>query len=140
MRRCLVALILAAVVLCSGCAVLNPANRRTYNHVRNSLVPRYQEPTLGQYCVLVPAALVAVTLDTFIVHPAMVLDDAWRDTASLLWTDFDWEAHYVTECAKLPFRTILTPVVYLPTWLVHSIFDVEWESEPVVPPPAPPAP
>jgi len=135
--------LLPALVICCGCAVLNPENRRTFNFVKQTLVPRYEEPNFWQYCVLVPAGLGAVTLDTFIVHPAMVLDDAWDDTAALLWSRFEWEDHYVTECALLPLRAATTPLVYVPIWLFRAAFDVsESEEQPSVevPPPPPDTP
>ena len=125
----LVPLLLLTVFVCCGCAVLNPENRHTFNIVKSNLVPRHQDPTFWQYCLLVPAGLAAVALDTVVVHPLMVLDDAWQDTENVLWARFEWQDHYVTECGTLPFRVAATPFVYLPVWLMRSAFDINGPEE-----------
>ena len=132
MCRKLLLVLLPVVFLClCGCAVLNRDNRHTFNLVRDKLVPRDQSPTVGHYCLLVPAGFIAVTLDALIVHPVTVFDEAWLDTASALWSGFRWDERYVTECAMLPFRAALTPFVYLPCWLARAAFDIgEEEANP----------
>src|SRR5512137_1040184 len=101
--------VLALVVCCgAGCAFSNPANTPTLNSVREGIVPAGQKPSAGQYVVLVPACLVAVAADFFVVHPATVFDDAWYDAADLIWTDMHWRDHYVTECAFLAPRIAAT--------------------------------
>ncbi|MBU0755591.1 MAG: hypothetical protein KJ645_10665, partial [Planctomycetes bacterium] len=67
--------------------------------------------------------------DVVVVHPASVVGDAWEDTADLLWDDLDWHRQYVTECAALPWRSVMTPVVFAGDFLGRSLFNIPDQAE-----------
>lgn len=116
---------LLALVLLSGCAFANRANRPVWNAFESSMVPESEGAFYATLPLTVPIGLGAILIDTFVAHPIQVIDDAWDDTTDL-WTDLPFEEHYYTESAYLPFRTVLSPVVFLGSFFGRSIFD--WPS------------
>lgn len=125
MQRTMLIALLPILLVCCGCAVLNDNNRPTLNLVEARLRPADREPTFSDWALIVPVGTLAVAADALVVHPVMVLDDAWRDTKDAVWSEFEWKEHYVTECALLPLRALMTPVWFLPDWLIRGWFDVE---------------
>jgi len=69
-----------------------------------------------------PAWLSAATLDTVLVHPLMVVEDASFDTAEALWAPSD--AGYVAETLLFPFRLALTPPCWAAAFVTRSVFDL----------------
>jgi len=118
-----VALCVAMCVALCGCAWSNRANRPVWNAFEANLVPDDDTAFYATLPLTVPAGLGAVLLDTFIVHPAQVADDAWGD-AGELWDNMDWRGEYYTELATLPFRAVGTPLVFLVMFLARSAFDI----------------
>lgn len=117
-------LVFALVPLLSGCAFLNPDNTPTLNFVKDHMVP---ESTTGKVIAtpfVYPVGLAAVVVDAVIVHPLTVIDDAADDTKDCLWVHFDWDKKYVTECAALPWRAIVTPGTFLGDFLGRAMFDI----------------
>ncbi len=114
-----------ASLLClnAGCAWANRDNRPVWNAFEAKLVPDATLPFVLTLPLTIPAGLVSIVTDTFIVHPATVIDDAWDD-ATELWNDLDWNEHYYTELASLPFRTVGTPIVFVFVFLGRSMFDL----------------
>jgi hypothetical protein len=72
---------------------------------------------------------VAIVLDAAIVHPANIIDDAAEDTEEVLWDNFEWDEKYVTECAALPWRVVLTPAIFTGSFLGRSLFDIPRRAE-----------
>ena len=124
MRR----ILLLAVVACSlvsGCAVFNRENTPTLNFVERNMLPRESRNKALYYPVAIPAGMVAASLDMFLVHPAMVVTDAWDDTRDALWSDhFDWDTRYVTTSASLLPRVVATPLVAGGSFMARSVFDI----------------
>ncbi len=73
--------------------------------------------------VALPAALVGLTADAFIVQPATVFDDAWRDTVEWLWTPAPDESRF-RRAVLLPVVTLATPLVYVADWIRLAFFAV----------------
>jgi hypothetical protein len=125
----LLAATLLLPALFSGCACFNKDNVPSLNFVEKHLVP---ESTTGQVVaspVVFPICLVALGVDIAIVHPAAVIPDAASDTKDALWDDLDWDKMYVTECAALPWRTFVTPVVFTGDFLGRAFFDIPGKAE-----------
>jgi hypothetical protein len=74
--------------------------------------------------VMLPVGLVAAVIDQVLVIPVAESDDAYRDTKAGLWEHFDFEEHYVTEMALMPFRLVATPLVFVGDLLLRTIFDL----------------
>ncbi len=72
-----------------------------------------------------PIQAAALIIDAALVHPMRSMDDARRAMTRESWSDMNWENHYMTECAVLPWRLIWSPVSFTSHWLARSIFDVE---------------
>ena len=110
----------AAGLALTGCAIFEPDNRRTLNALDRHLTP---SATLGRVALVpigLPVGLVAGVADLCIVHPATVLDDAWGDTAELLWTPRT-ESRF-RRALLMPLAALATPPVFLGDWLGRSIF------------------
>jgi hypothetical protein len=121
-RRALLLLACVAAVA-GGCAWSNRANRPVWNAFEKHLVPETDGAFYASLPLTVPAGLVSILADTFVVHPVQVMDDAWGD-AGEIWDDIEWEHEYYTELALLPFRVVGTPIVFVVTFLGRSMFDV----------------
>lgn len=108
----------------SSCAWTNRDNRPVWNAFEENLVPDNGTAFALTLPLTIPAGLVAIATDTFVVHPIAVVDDALDDTADL-WRDIDWEKHYYTSLGALPFRALATPGVFVVSFLGRSAFDVD---------------
>jgi hypothetical protein len=74
--------------------------------------------------IIWPVAAVTLIADAAVIHPISVVDDAVEDTRDALWDEFDWDAKYATECFKLPWRAIFTPIVFGFDFLGRALFDI----------------
>ena len=125
MSRRLAILLVAAGLASSlpGCAWANRDNRPVWNAFEQQVVPRDDLWFVVSLPLSVPIGFLAILLDTFAVHPVMVLDDAYGDTRDL-WRGMDWEQQYYTEAAALPLRTAVTPIWFATAFLARSTFDI----------------
>ncbi len=117
-------LILACCLLCTGCAALKKENQVVVKFFAEHVVP--ENETTRNYClpVLAPVGLIAYTLDAVLVIPVMQLDDAALDTRDALWRHFDWDEEYVTSCATILPRAVLTPIVFFGDHLGRCLFPI----------------
>ena len=120
--RCAIAALTLAAMAC-GCAWTNRDNRPVWNAFESHLVPEEDAAFVATLPLTVPGGLVAILADTFVVHPARVVDDA-ADDALDLWRDLEWQEHYFTELGFLPLRAAATPVVFVGAFLGRSAFDI----------------
>jgi hypothetical protein len=127
MKRLLPLAVLA--LLCSSCAFMSRRNRPLMNACENALWPESTSAKVAVSPVVLPVCLTAGVVDTVLVHPVTVLDDAWYDTNAALWQPTD--RGYVTECALFPFRAGLTP----PVWALHFTSRCLFLAPPWPPPP-----
>jgi len=79
--------------------------------------------------VVFPCGLTAVCLDALVIHPVSIIDEAAEDTYEQYWDEWDWDNHYVTECASLPWRCAFTPVNFSFSFLTRALFDVTESAE-----------
>lgn len=124
---------LAAVVvlslLCCSCAVMSERNRRLMNYCSRHLMPESTTAQVLTAPVVLPTCLLAGMLDTVVVHPLHVVDDAWYDTRAALWEPTG--RGFVTECAVLPVRTLLTPIKFGLQFAARSAFIAKpWPATP----------
>lgn len=114
-----------ALTLLPSCAWSNQDNRPVWNAFERTLVPSGDGLFLASLPLTVPLGLGAIVIDTVIAHPLRVVDDAYGDAASL-WDpdDLEFEHAYYTEMAFLPLRTVATPVAFLGSFALRSIFDI----------------
>lgn len=119
----LLLLALALCVLAPGCAWANRDNRPLWNAYEEHVVPEGDVAFYATLPLTIPGGIVAILLDTFVVHPAMVADDAGHD-AGHLWDDMRWREAYYTELASLPLRAVATPLAFVMSFLTRSLFDL----------------
>ena len=127
MRTALALFAVALLVLpATGCAWANRDNRPVWNAFEEHVVPEGDAAFYAALPLTVPGGLVAIVLDTFVVHPAQVVDDAAGDAAEL-WEQLGpkFEEHYYTQMAVLPFRAVLTPLAFVGSFLGRSLFDID---------------
>lgn len=124
-RRPAAGIALALVLAClSGCASFNPDNTPTLNLVRKHIVPESREMQVLAFPLVWPLGLAAGLLDTAVVHPVMVIDDAAYDTQRALWEDIDWDENYVTACVGLPWRAAFSPPAFAGSYFGRVLFDI----------------
>lgn len=125
------AIFAAALLALGGCAILNRDNTPTYNLVEKHLWPDDPGKRVLAFPAVFPVGFAAITADAFVVHPLTVIGDAARDTKEDIWNNFNlsWDDEYVTECAKLPWRTAGTPFFFGGDFLVRSMFDITSSAE-----------
>ncbi|HTE06720.1 MAG TPA: hypothetical protein VK824_11025 [Planctomycetota bacterium] len=122
-RRALPFALIVLGLLTSGCAWSNRANRPVWNAFEAHLVPEEDTAFYASLPLTVPAGLLSILADTFVVHPAQVADDAWED-AGRPWRKLDWQHEYHTELALIPFRMLGSPLIFLGSFLGRSLFDM----------------
>ncbi|MFT7463414.1 MAG: hypothetical protein ACI9EF_001758 [Pseudohongiellaceae bacterium] len=119
----LLALCLSALAALPGCAWQNPENRIVWNAFEDNWVPE-DEPAFSYALPLtIPGGLVAIVVDSVVVHPATIIDDAWSD-AIHPWSLAKWETQYWTESASLPLRVLGTAVLFPLSLVGRSLFDI----------------
>ncbi len=125
MRRLLLFFLTLNLLACGGCAVFNRSNTPALNFVERNMIPKENPGRALFYPLAIPIGATAVSLDMFLIHPAMVVGDAWDDTVDMLWTKhLDWEGHYMTTSASLLPRAVATPLVAGGAFLGRSAFDI----------------
>ena len=108
----------------STCAFTNPNNTPLVTKADALLTPDGDD---SPSWLFLPLAVPLGLADTLIIHPAMVLDNAWEDTWDLLWEP-DVPGTAMRSYLMIP-RIALTPVVFGVDWLARSLFDVEDDSD-----------
>jgi len=123
MRRHARSLLVLVLLLGGGCALSEKKNRRTLNLLDAQIQPESTAARIALGPLVFPAGLLATVTDQLIVHPAMVIDDAWQDTEDLLWTS-SGETMF-KRVLLLPLVTLATPPFFLGDWLARSIFALD---------------
>ncbi|MHC5210892.1 MAG: hypothetical protein ACYTG2_09265 [Planctomycetota bacterium] len=115
--------VLVPALTAGGCAWANRDNRPVWNAFEQHLVSEDDTLFYVSLPLTVPGGFIAILLDTFLVHPAQVVDDSLGDAGDL-WEEMAWERRYYTEMVKLPLRTVGTPLVFVLSFLGRSAFDI----------------
>lgn len=116
-------LLLAGLLLLSGCALVKKDNRRLLNALDAGIAPESTAARVALAPLVLPLGLLAAAGDQLFVHPATVVDDAWRDTVDVLWTSRG-ETPF-KRALLLPLVTIATPPFYLGDFLMRSMFPMD---------------
>ena len=127
----LFALLVVVSASAASCAMGNSDRRRLLNYLDANGTP---QSTAGRWLaapVALPVGIVAGATDAIVLHPLSQIDDAWVDTADVLW-DFgpstDFHAVLLT-----PLSAVATPVIFGVTWLWRSVFDISDSLTPSAP-------
>ncbi len=117
----LIVVALACLVFC-GCAVSSLNHMATTNWVDRHIVPDNKVVQWVMTPVWIPICCVTLAVDNFIIAPVVSLPSAYLDTI-----DF-WKKEaggYYTEMGILPFRILLTPIIFFGDWLGRTLYAVE---------------
>ena len=106
----------------AGCAIFDSDNRRTLNLLDEYLTPEDPAAKWALAPVALPAGLAAAAVDAAIVHPINTIDDAWGDTAELLWSSHD-ESKF-RRAVFAPVAVVATPGVRPPV----AMTSIRWIS------------
>lgn len=115
-------LLLSAILWLGGCTALDRNQRRTLDWLDAHLAP---ESAVARGCLLplaIPVGLLGFAADTLAVNPALAVDDAWGDTAELLWEPRD--ETLLRRVFLVPLATLATPLVFTGDWLVRSLVPI----------------
>lgn len=127
MRRLI--FIAALALSCSSCAFMNRRNRPLLNLCAKYVAPTDTPGRVIMAPVLVPVFVTAALVDTVIVHPVAIADDAWFQTQATVWQPAG--SGFVTECALFPFRVAATPPLWILGATGRALFDIpRWPSSP----------
>ncbi|PJZ70506.1 hypothetical protein CH373_05405 [Leptospira perolatii] len=111
------------LLLVSNCAVFNRNNTPLLVKVEENLIPEETLSKIAASPFYITVGILAGLIDMIIIHPAIRIPNAARDTVDALWTPSP-ETGYVTRMAFMPFTIILTPFFFTGDWLFRSMFDV----------------
>ena len=120
--------LVALMLFLPGCAVINEENRRTLNAMDAAWTPESAGARWGLAPVALPAGLLGLAADAFVVHPACVLDDAWGDTVDWLWTPEPDESRF-RRAVLTPLCALATPLVFVGDWLGRALFPMQPRKE-----------
>ena len=70
------------LILLPACAWQNPENRILWDAFETRWVPENEPAASLALPLTVPAGIVAILLDVTVVHPALVIDDAFEDASA----------------------------------------------------------
>ncbi|MFN3242035.1 MAG: hypothetical protein ACE37K_11020 [Planctomycetota bacterium] len=107
----------------ASCAIANPDRRLLLNQLDEHVAPSSETGRWLAAPIALPVGLVAGAADAVVVHPLSQLDDAWWDTADLLW-EFDHDSNFRTVLLT-PLSALATPVVFGVDWVFRSVFDID---------------
>ena len=129
MPRRLDRILLVIVLACAGtgCAMAIEDNRRTLSWLNTHATPESTTGKVALAPLALPAGVTAFAADALLVHPAMVVDDAWGDTVELLWTTED-ETRF-RRVLLTPLAALATPFVFAGDWAGRALFAIP-EREP----------
>src|SRR5262245_6789453 len=114
----------SALAALSGCAVTEERYRPSLNALVRHFAPSTAAGSRAAWPVGLPVSLLAPRADAFVIHPATVFDDAWRDTREWLWTPDPSESRFRT-VVLFPLRVLATPLIYLGDWASRAAFAID---------------
>jgi len=120
MNRCATLLVVSAL---ASCAIGNEDRRRVLNYLDENVAPSSDAARWLVAPVALPVGLLAGAADAVVVHPLSQIDDAWLDTADILW-EFDHDSNFRTVLLT-PLSAVATPFVFGVDWMVRSVFDID---------------
>ena len=116
-------LILPLLLLLSGCAIARKENRRTLNALDKTVKIESTAGKIAAAPVFVPVGFVAGAGDAVVVHPAVSVPEAGRETYQILWEDPQGSDFHQ---AMLFFPKVgATPVVFITDWAIRVLFPIE---------------
>jgi hypothetical protein len=121
MRRTILILLVAAVLL-PGCAVFEEDNRMLTSALDDAVEPESTGAKIALSPVFIPVGVASIVVDAVVIHPISEIPNAADDTYELVWEDP--EGSYVTQTFLLAPKLVVTPVVFVFTWLGRSMFDI----------------
>jgi len=111
-------------ILLNGCAVMKKDNRVLLNAMDESLAGSFvTDSTTSKIIsapIIAPAAICAGVIDAVIITPARAIGPAMNDTGEYLWEN--QSGSDIRKAMLFLPKTIATPIVFLGSWTVRSIF------------------
>ncbi len=120
------------LLMLSGCALRHESNRPLTHRLSERVIPGSVGGRIAAAPVLLPLGAATLAIDAAVIHPSQELGNARRQTEGVCWGSFGRPGRYVTDCASLPVRAVLTPVYFVVNWGARIVGDLP----PVAPPPA----
>lgn len=116
-------LLLLLVGTTAACSMMRTDNRRTLNALDAALTPASTTAKVALAPVALPVGLAAFAADLTVVHPVASIDDAWDDTADLLWTPRGEST--LRKVLFVPVAALATPVVFAADWFGRWLLPIE---------------
>ena len=122
-KKYLLLSLLCAFML-NGCAVMKKDNRVLLNAMDKSLAGSFvTESTTSEIIyspIIAPAAICAGVIDAAVITPARAIGPAIDDTGEYLWEN--QSGSDIRKALLFLPKTIATPIVFIGSWTVRSIF------------------
>jgi hypothetical protein len=109
-------------LLLASCSMLDRDNRRLVSALDESVTPSSEAARMALLPLAVPVGTAALALDAVVLHPAVVVPDAWGDTVEVLWTSD--EESSLRKALFTPLAAAATPAVFAGAWLFRSTWPV----------------
>lgn len=122
MKRLAYTLLMATLLISSGCAVFNRNNTPALNFVEKNLIPKEDPARTISYPELYRLGWWQHQLTCLYFIRSSVISESWDDTTDMLWKKMPWETQYATTSASLIPRAVLTPVIFTGDFLFRSTF------------------
>lgn len=108
------------------CAVTDLDHLATTNWVDRKITP---DNEVGQWLMIpvyIPTAIVTLIVDNFIIAPIVHIPSAVEDSVGFITTDMDG---YYANAGLMPFKTVLTPVVFVCSWLGRILLASDTDTD-----------
>lgn len=123
---CAATIVIGIAISSVGCASTSMDHMAVTNYADRTLVPDNQAAQWALTPLLIPLTVVTLAIDNFIVAPVVHVPSAGTDASAF----FDQRVEgYYSRMAITPFQVLLTPVVFVSSWIGRSFFAVETDHE-----------
>lgn len=112
-------LLLILIIFQFSCASTNVDHLSTTNWVDRQITPNSELGRNLMIPVYLPVCITTLVVDNFIIAPSVHFPDALETTQDFILHDLEG---YYTNMATVPFRIVLTPLVFVGSWLFTTVF------------------
>lgn len=116
---------LSSMVL-TNCALTDVNHLATTNWMDRHIVPDNKLASWAITPVLIPITIITLVVDNFIVAPTVHLPTALEDTSEFFTSDIDG---YYANMGVLPFKVVLSPIVFVGSWLGRTVLASNTERD-----------
>ena len=119
-------LLCGLVYVLGSCASTNMHHLAVTNYADRTIVPDNRVAQWALTPVLIPTTILTLAVDNFIVAPVVHLPSAGSDAYDFITEPIDG---YYSRMGLSPFQVLLTPVVFVGSWVGRSFFAIDTDAD-----------